>query len=610
MMRTLIIVIGAVVLTTVLSFIPHALFIGPNTSARTPAHNGAQQQELSTQIPSSQHQQHEQSLHPTLPILPAAQIRTGNNDTILDQHQVWLGEDLLLRQSLIATEHLSGLHVLYREYWRICQQHPHLQLEQEYWQVAEQLLLRVDYAPEAAAALHHDIPELQLRALDGTHSLLARFPIHSAQCFEQWQQRLQQHPQVLSSEADTLLWFTGNGDASNNEEDDDTVIPNDPAFPDQWALRNTVQTPGGQSGADISATEAWSITTGSADIVVAIIDTGVHLQHEDLVDTIWKNPLETVNGEDDSGNGKVDDVHGWNFADDNNDITDADGHGTHIAGIISASGNNGIGIAGISWHSQLMALKVGEGTSFPVSRAIQAIAYADAQGAQLVNMSWATTASNSSLRDAIAQRPHILFAAAAGNDGADIDDSPVYPAAYRFDHLLAVTATTASDTVPSFSNTGVSSVHIAAPGASILSTWPENEGSDSIYAFSSGTSMAVPHVLGVAALLLAEDPTRSPYDVRSIIMLSGDPLAPLHGTTISGRRLNAFTALTTLQQWPQQPRRIGGLRVWEDGTLRSVTVEVEQNGLLHYEAKTTTHDIGGLQQGQDVDIVFPLDADA
>ncbi|HET8948036.1 MAG TPA: S8 family serine peptidase, partial [Candidatus Polarisedimenticolia bacterium] len=332
--------------------------------------------------------------------------------------------------------------------------------------------------------------------------------------------------------------------------------PDDPFFPIQWALQNTGQS-SGTAGADIDAGQAWDITEG-APVVVAVVDTGVDMQHPDLAANIWTNPGEIPgNLIDDDGDGLVDDVHGWDFVNHDDDPSDDDGHGTHVAGTIAASADNGLGVAGIAWHARLMPLKFldasGLGTT---SDAIEAIDYAAARGARVLNASWGggdfSEALFESIRNAAAQE--VLFVAAAGNDGADSDRVPFFPAGFDAPNIIAVAATDRRDRLAPFSNYGARKVDMAAPGVDIYSTLPGGA-----YGFSSGTSMATPHVSGVAALILGFAPGMPTDALRRRILDHAEPIASLTGKTATGARLNAFGCLQGAERIPPGP--LGDLRV-------------------------------------------------
>ena len=267
--------------------------------------------------------------------------------------------------------------------------------------------------------------------------------------------------------------------------------PNDSRFNELWAMENAGQT-GGKPDADIDAPQAWDISTGSKEVIVAVIDTGVDYTHEDLAGNMWTNPGEIPdNGIDDDSNGFVDDYYGWDFAYDDNDPMDGDSHGTHVSGTIGGVGNNGKGIAGVSWNTHIMAVKFldDEGSGYN-SDAIDAINYATTMGADIMSNSWGGGGYSSALEAAIqaADDAGILFVAAAGNDAENTDQYPFYPSGYDIPNVMSIAATDQNDTLADFSNYGTSTVDIGAPGVNILSSVPGNR-----YAPYSGTSMAVPH---------------------------------------------------------------------------------------------------------------------
>ena len=325
------------------------------------------------------------------------------------------------------------------------------------------------------------------------------------------------------------------------------ATPDDSNFNRHWGLNNTGQT-GGTPDADIDAVEAWDITTGSSDVVVGVIDTGVDYNHPDLVDNIWTNPGEIAgDGIDNDGNGYVDDVHGYDFANDDGDPFDDDGHGTHVAGTIAARGNNGIGATGVSWSAQIMGLKFlgadGSGSTFDAVRAIEYATMMKTQygvNIDVTNNSWGGGGFSRALYDAIeaAGDADQLFVAAAGNSGTNNDVFPSYPASYDLDNIIAVASTDHNDNKSGFSQFGATSVDLGAPGSSIYSTLPNGR-----YGSLSGTSMASPHVAGVTALLWADDSGLSALDVKDRILASVDPIAALDGITVTGGRLNALQAL-------------------------------------------------------------------
>jgi uncharacterized repeat protein (TIGR01451 family) len=348
------------------------------------------------------------------------------------------------------------------------------------------------------------------------------------------------------------------------------AMPNDPRYPEQWAHRSNTQF-GGAAGPDIDSEPAWDVTTGSRNVVVGVVDEGVDISHQDLQANVWTNPSEVAgNGVDDDGNGYVDDVHGWDFFHNDASVFDAagafpadetDAHGTHVAGIIGAAGNNGVGVAGVNWQVSLLPLKVlGAGPEDPapasVLMTVRAYAYAKAlrdlyvssggaRGAnvRVLNNSYGGVGRSQAELDAIGalNASGILFVAAAGNDSNYNEQVPVYPANYDLPNLIAVAATDRTDVLAGFSNKGHTTVHMSAPGTDILSTTPGNT-----YTVAQGTSMAAPQVSGAAALLCAKQPDVSVRRMRDALLLSGEFTNFLGFNTVTGRRLNARLALQHL----------------------------------------------------------------
>jgi subtilisin family serine protease len=311
------------------------------------------------------------------------------------------------------------------------------------------------------------------------------------------------------------------------------AVPDDPLFPDQWSLLNTGQE-GGAEGADIRAPSAWELAIGG-DVRVAVIDTGTDYNHPDLADNMLRDPGGAIVG--------------YDFASDDADPMDGagpfTGHGTHTAGTIAARGNNGLGVTGVCQRAWLMPIKIfnDQISDERVSDVIRAIDFAREHGAQVMNASFAHAPFSQLELEALqrARDAGILFVAAAGNDGRNNDQTPLYPASYNAlsDNVLSVAATTRSDTLASFSNFGADSVDLAAPGASVLSTAP-NGG----YRTMSGTSMAAPHVAGAAALLLAAFPSLTLPQLKARLLAGTDPLAALSGKVATGR-LNVARAMAS-----------------------------------------------------------------
>ena len=323
-------------------------------------------------------------------------------------------------------------------------------------------------------------------------------------------------------------------------------LPADALFGSQWALHNTGQL-GGIPDADIDAPEAWEHAAALSPVVVAVIDTGIDPTHPDLIHRLWTNPDEIpANGRDDDHNGYVDDMHGINTITGSGDPLDDHGHGTHCAGIIAAEGNNGVGIAGVGEDVRIMAVKfLDDSGSGSTSDAIEAINYAVAEKkkgspVRVISASWGNLFYSRSLYKAIftARSHDILFVAAAGNYGLLNDVQPFYPASYPQDNIIAVAATDDTDRLAPFSSYGTRTVDLAAPGVSILSTVPGGD-----YAMYTGTSMAAPHVAGVAALLFGEQPDASFLHVKKRILSGVDRIPSLGPKVASGGRLNALGAL-------------------------------------------------------------------
>jgi subtilisin family serine protease len=314
------------------------------------------------------------------------------------------------------------------------------------------------------------------------------------------------------------------------------AIPNDPSFPKLYALNNSGQT-GGKFDADIDAPEAWDYTTGTGQTVVAVIDTGVDYNHDDLRANIWVNSGEIAgNGLDDDGNGYIDDLHGYDFANNDSNPMDDNGHGTHVSGTIGAVGDNSLGVVGVNWHTKIMALKfLDESGSGYLSNAIRALDYAVANGARLSNNSWGGGGYEATLGMAIARASSVghIFVAAAGNSASNNDVTASYPASYAYDNVVAVAATDQNDNLASFSNYGASTVDIAAPGVSIYSTLPGNS-----YGSYSGTSMATPQVAGALSLYLDANPSATASQAITALYQSADAILSLSNRVAGSRRLN------------------------------------------------------------------------
>jgi len=338
--------------------------------------------------------------------------------------------------------------------------------------------------------------------------------------------------------------------------------PNDPKLSDMWFLDQ------------ISAFEGWKRRKESPGIIVAVIDSGIQINHEDLRSRIWKNPGEIPgNGKDDDQNGYVDDVHGWNFFKRNNNPDASYGpvgvrsrnggctghptkrvyetHGTHVAGTIGAAAGNGLGVAGISHNVRIMALKALDGLcgAGNLNAIMEAVAYATKNGADVINLSLGGGGFSKLLKREIqlAIENGVSVVAAAGNAASNNDRNPRYPANYKIDGLITVAATNSKKRLAKFSNFGRSSVDLAAPGVDILNTTPGKRQSGratSAYRQLSGTSMAAPMVAGAVALLRAEYPRLSPADIERRILAATDSVPALKNSVRSGGHLNLAKVLT------------------------------------------------------------------
>ena len=311
---------------------------------------------------------------------------------------------------------------------------------------------------------------------------------------------------------------------------------NDPHTPALWALRT------------IEAPAAWDTTTGSSNVIVAVMDTGIDYTHPDLVPNLWRNSREIPDNRiDDDASGVIDDVYGADFVEDDGDPTDDAGHGSHVAGTIAAVGNNALGITGVAWRTRLLSVRIlaadGAADTAGIIRAFDYLRLLRQRGENIrvVNASWGSEYASQAIAEGIQTLANagILLVCSAGNERLDTDTLPTFPACVDNPAVLAVTATDPSDALSVFSNFGVRTIHLAAPGQGILSTY---HGGD-LYAQESGTSMASPHVTGVAALLLAAHTNLTLPQLKALILNSADPIPAAAGVTRTGGRLNARRAL-------------------------------------------------------------------
>lgn len=327
-------------------------------------------------------------------------------------------------------------------------------------------------------------------------------------------------------------------------ENEPSALFNDPAIKQAWGLKKS------------DAARAWKVTKGSKSKIVAVIDTGIDVNHEDLSENIWVNPGETgldakgrnkaANGIDDDNNGYVDDVHGWNFVSNNNDLTDNHGHGTHIAGIIGAIAENKKGISGISPEVSLMIIKYYDPkvpSTDNLKNTINSIKYAVKMGAHIINYSGGGVDYSQDEFEAVkeAEKKGILFVAAAGNERSNSDQFHYYPADYKLSNIISVTALDPNRDVLPSSNYGTETVDLAAPGQNIISTLPGNS-----YGFMTGTSQATAFVSGAAVLVMSNKSDFKFDEVKKYILSTGDPFNSLAQKTRTSRALNLFKALTIL----------------------------------------------------------------
>lgn len=364
------------------------------------------------------------------------------------------------------------------------------------------------------------------------------------------------------------------------------IIPNDSSFDLKWGLDNTGQT-GGTLDADIDAPEAWDTITDCSSVVIAIMDDGIDLLHEDLSGNMWINPDEIPeDGIDNDNNGYVDDIYGYDFADNDADISPDIGtdpsaiHGTHVAGIAGAIGNNAIGTTGVCWNAKLMALKIFDKFgSAQIDDIVEASQYAVTmknKGVNIIviNMSFGHYSKSDAEFDAIKglRDSGILVTAAAGNDGLS-DSTPNYPSSHQLDNIISVAASGEKDTIASFSNYGRNHVDIAAPGVEIYSTIT-GDGYDTL----DGTSMAAPHAAGVAALASSDDDTLTFDKIRAKILDGADQKTQLTNRVATSARLNAFGALQASSALPDITSTVSTKSPAKIGTATNVKIAVKNIG--------------------------------
>lgn len=325
-----------------------------------------------------------------------------------------------------------------------------------------------------------------------------------------------------------------NKQSSSGDASIETTYPSDPFYNRyQWYLSK------------IEAPNAWDISKGSEGrALIAVVDTGVDLDHRDLDKNLWRNRNDPINGVDDDRDGRVDDYRGWDFVNNDNSPWDDDNHGTHCAGLIGARGNDGFGITGVCWWTKILPIKVldsnGRGSWWNIA---QGIRYAAGKGANIISLSLGGTGYSQSVKDACVTAKNSLLVCAAGNSALNNDNTPHYPSSLSLRNILAVGATTKNNYLCSFSNYGKASVDIVAPGDTLMSTIPSPAGGPYYYETMSGTSMATPLVSGLAGLIRAKKPYLSNYQIRDIIMKKGQYYSWLSSKIYTGERIHAYWAV-------------------------------------------------------------------
>ncbi|MGE3973135.1 MAG: S8 family serine peptidase [Bdellovibrionales bacterium] len=373
------------------------------------------------------------------------------------------------------------------------------------------------------------------------------------------------------------------------------MTPDDAQYKELWGMKNTGQTVSnvpGVAGIDINAEKAWEITTGSKNVIVGVIDTGVDFNIPDLKATAWVNEAEAKGraGVDDDKNGYVDDINGYDFVNNDGDPTDDHGHGSHVSGTIGGQGNNGMDVVGVNWNVTIMGLKfLSASGSGSLASAIKAIDYATMMGAHFTSNSWGGGGFSQALFDSIkkANDKNMLFIAAAGNNGTNNDTTPQYPANYQIPNVISVAAITNTGAKASFSCYGARTVHVGAPGNYILSTIPMaldgQDGKRDGLASWRGTSMATPHVSGVAALVLAKYPGMSAMELKDRLVKTARPLSGMKGVVSSGGIVDAYNALTNTMpppdandpaNWPQVDHMLSSPHPYGNNVNQTFTVTI------------------------------------
>ena len=396
----------------------------------------------------------------------------------------------------------------------------------------------------------------EFRVLRGKSGIV-KVVLGRSQTIESAALALQNQPLVQAAEPNYVIYQDNAGKPkagpSASTHSQQAGIPNDPRFTEQWALQNL----GGNSrlfGSDIQVSSVWSHSTGQRELRIAVIDSGIDFNHPDLKNQQWKNQKENRDGKDQDGNGYIDDVSGWNFVKDNQNVADENGHGTNIAGIVAAEGNNGIGIAGVLWKASLMSLRVLDANGMgDVASAIEALDYATEHGAQVINLSWGSDAKSLFLKDAIRRSAKFgaVVVCSAGNDGRDLAVHPYYPASFDLPNLVSVAASDPFDNPLLVSNFGAQVPTIAAPGAEVLTTKANLTGAaadeSGSYEAVSGTSAAAAIVSGIIGLFKSISLDMSPEEIKRGLVGGARTSYGLNGKNRAGGVVSVSGALTAVE---------------------------------------------------------------
>ena len=400
-----------------------------------------------------------------------------------------------------------------------------------------------DFASEYGATVveHFDVPESVFKSFGGE---LVRLQLPQGIELAEAIAAMKSDSRVVYAEGNEVIRLPetqDNGEAEGPNDLDSKL----------WGLNNTGQD-GGKAGADIHALDAWKVTTGDASAngpLIAVIDTGIDYNHPDLKANLWVNSGEVAgDGIDNDGNGVIDDVYGYNAQANTGNPLDGHSHGTHCAGTIGAVGNNGMGVTGVMQNARIMAVKIfSDSGSTSTDAIVRGLMYSAKMGADITSNSWGGGGRSQAIFDAFASNP-ALHVIAAGNSNYDNDKKDNFPSNYELDNIVAVAATTRTDERASFSQWGATTVDVAAPGAQIWSTIPGGK-----YGNKSGTSMATPHVSGVAGLIASAYPNATNAEIKERLIKGSDPVAALAGISVSNGRVNAARSLEPGLVAPSNP---------------------------------------------------------